>query len=414
MHEKAEQRLSELCQAYSDQISIAENGQFDFDSFFLASKGLRAFIDKHFQSNDDPMGAGEAIYQLTSCFLKANAQRLKQPASQEFRADLSSFIFDFLITEKHTIHVVLPLPESVSVVVTRGQGLIIHDKIRLYLADKKSHFFGNSSHLRLEVKFKGFYNGYANSEFSLKLQSFLKYLIQFAIITNVFDYESKRELYHSLPSLLGDNTSLDINTVLIRTPVEFPNHPDITFPAITLDSEFSHSIQSLKWHDSIAGVSTLEERQNPITNFLSLGMQLYELKAESESAKRIVASCSWLHDSHSAQNKTTAYIHACIALEALLGDQSNGLSSLLAERVAYLLGGDYEEREKLNKKVKGLYKLRSNIVHGSAPNLSREASEKLHELRRLTSSCILKEIQTTIKAHTGSFLPKKKSNYITY
>ena len=52
-------------------------------------------------------------------------------------------------------------------------------------------------------------------------------------------------------------------------------------------------------------------------------------------------------------------------IEALLGENGNGLSERLRRRIALIFGKTEAERKKIKKDFKKLYDIRSNLVHGN-------------------------------------------------
>ncbi len=54
-------------------------------------------------------------------------------------------------------------------------------------------------------------------------------------------------------------------------------------------------------------------------------------------------------------------------LEALLGEEGEGITERLAGRIASILGKTKKERKDLRKEFKRLYEIRSDLVHGNLP-----------------------------------------------
>jgi len=102
---------------------------------------------------------------------------------------------------------------------------------------------------------------------------------------------------------------------------------------------------------------SFRKQVNEIISFVSL---------ESDDKKRINLSLEWAFDSLSAGNMTTTFIHKCIALEALLGDDvaESGLTATLSDRCAYLIGRTDSQRKKIRSQFRDLYKMRSKVMHG--------------------------------------------------
>src|SRR5438093_11468497 len=71
-------------------------------------------------------------------------------------------------------------------------------------------------------------------------------------------------------------------------------------------------------------------------------------------------------------------------MEALLGEKKEGLTNLLARRLALVLGGTEQERKQIKKSFQDLYDLRSRLVHGDGKLLDQKTHEKqLREARNL-------------------------------
>ena len=61
----------------------------------------------------------------------------------------------------------------------------------------------------------------------------------------------------------------------------------------------------------------------------------------------------------------------------------------IAIRAAWILGNNSEERKAIAKHTRGLYDLRSTIVHGGAPELnSSEIYHRSQEIEDLTRRCV--------------------------
>lgn len=88
-------------------------------------------------------------------------------------------------------------------------------------------------------------------------------------------------------------------------------------------------------------------------------------------ASRIQRAVTWHSKGINADNIDEQFVALAIALESLLVSDEGinpkvgwgGITQQLAERVAFLLGHDYESRVNLERRVKGLYGMRSKIVH---------------------------------------------------
>jgi hypothetical protein len=82
-----------------------------------------------------------------------------------------------------------------------------------------------------------------------------------------------------------------------------------------------------------------------------------------------------------------------VAVEALLGDKADGLTSRLAKRTAFVVAIDEQERSRINKLIAredGLYQLRSDLVHGNSKLGDRRVYlGHLREARELARRTVL-------------------------
>jgi len=108
-------------------------------------------------------------------------------------------------------------------------------------------------------------------------------------------------------------------------------------------------------------------------------------------------AAQWYFDSCAEPNETTAFLFACLGLESLLGGDRQetdgvGLKKLLANRLAYSIGGDRASREQVIGEFHGFYDKRSDLVHGRALRLDRENRKWLTQGREWLRLSIRKEV----------------------
>lgn len=117
---------------------------------------------------------------------------------------------------------------------------------------------------------------------------------------------------------------------------------------------------------------------------------------KNEDMPRIKSAIKWSFDSSmdELENPPLSLLQMCIGLEALLGDfdYSEGLTSTLSDRYAYLLGVGITERKKIKEKFKDLYKTRSSLVHGSLLELKDRDQDLLHWGRSILDRALLTEL----------------------
>lgn len=82
---------------------------------------------------------------------------------------------------------------------------------------------------------------------------------------------------------------------------------------------------------------------------------------------------------------SAAFVSAIISLEALLLGEHEAITNNLAERVAFILGKDSDERNEYYDLMMRLYQIRSRIVHSG--NTDMQLSD-LECLQRMSYGCI--------------------------
>lgn len=116
-----------------------------------------------------------------------------------------------------------------------------------------------------------------------------------------------------------------------------------------------------------------------------------------ELTRRILTSSLWLFRAFTTSRKMDVILNATIALEVLLGDREEadriGLTKLMSNRCAYLLGSTKKERDEIMESFKGIYELRSKIVHTGMHHTDRAADRVAHSARLLAARVIKKELE---------------------
>ncbi|MFC0906995.1 hypothetical protein ACFHWD_20255 [Clostridium sp. MT-14] len=91
----------------------------------------------------------------------------------------------------------------------------------------------------------------------------------------------------------------------------------------------------------------------------------------NEIFNRIQTSLMWLGESMEEHSIERAFVKAIFSLEGIIGKKnSGGIAESLSTNVAVILCDDYENRMKMKKKVKKLYRVRSKAVHGESMSCS--------------------------------------------
>lgn len=87
----------------------------------------------------------------------------------------------------------------------------------------------------------------------------------------------------------------------------------------------------------------------------------------------------WLGKQADEDSKEIKLLYSVLALEKLLSNPTSfsSISAAVAEKCAFLLASNYDERFKIFKKAKELYKVRSGLTHGSTSEETTEADVKI-------------------------------------
>ena len=117
--------------------------------------------------------------------------------------------------------------------------------------------------------------------------------------------------------------------------------------------------------------------------------------------QKLLLACQWLYESYSGKNKLLAFVQTTIVLEILLGDKATsdqmGLSVLLRNRCAYLIGSTHSQRNEILIDFQKIYNVRSKIVHSGKSRLSYEEETLFRKLQWMCIRVIQEEVKLLVK-----------------
>lgn len=123
-----------------------------------------------------------------------------------------------------------------------------------------------------------------------------------------------------------------------------------------------------------------------------------------QKADQILLAAQWLFDGSTGHDPLLTFVQSMVVLEILLGDKSQSdqlsISTLISNRLAYLVGETHEERATLIATFKEIYAVRSQIVHSGKPHLRNDDHRLLDELRRMGRAAITKELDMLLTPET--------------
>lgn len=121
---------------------------------------------------------------------------------------------------------------------------------------------------------------------------------------------------------------------------------------------------------------------------------------DDKNLNHICTSLEWAFESEISDNEDFKFVQICIALEAVLGELGKDelpLSQTLADRCAYLLGKNPNDRKFIKAQFLKIYKQRSNLVHGKNHKLDDGDKELLSTARTFLHSLLKKEIELILQ-----------------
>ncbi|MCS4233095.1 HEPN domain-containing protein [Stenotrophomonas sp. BIGb0135] len=169
---------------------------------------------------------------------------------------------------------------------------------------------------------------------------------------------------------------------------------------------FVHCLEEGRWQgpsfinldeQHIAGIQTLSTPTEITDDPALLAERLNRIGTvfTSKLGEKIRLSARWLFDSHCGRDQLLAYVQAAASIEILLGDDdqdaSIGLTTLMANRCAYLIAKTPTARSDIIDAFREIYKIRSKIVHTGKNRLNRHEVSLFHYLQHLIYSVINEE-----------------------
>lgn len=113
-------------------------------------------------------------------------------------------------------------------------------------------------------------------------------------------------------------------------------------------------------------------------------------------AERIKAASLWYLEGRCSDNDTVKFINYTVAIESLLGEESEkNVTQLLSNKCGFWLGKSLKEKEEIRKLFKKrIYDIRSRIVHSGKTILKKEDDEILKKLEAITERLIREAMDT--------------------
>lgn len=114
---------------------------------------------------------------------------------------------------------------------------------------------------------------------------------------------------------------------------------------------------------------------------------------------KLLTAIHWLAGSTKPDTSDAKFAKICFAVEALIGSEAkvedlkvSSLTSMLAERAAFIGGMNFDDRLKIDKQIRKYYQKRSKIVHGETDNVTLEDIDEFGELTRRLVYALLERL----------------------
>lgn len=112
----------------------------------------------------------------------------------------------------------------------------------------------------------------------------------------------------------------------------------------------------------------------------------------SDMQRKLIFGLRWIGEAIKPDILPSKYLKLATALEYLIGGEPRGVTASLAERAAFLVSDNLDERLKTDKAARDYYNLRSKLIHGSSTEITFNDFKNLGELvRRIAIALYQKE-----------------------
>lgn len=247
--------------------------------------------------------------------------------------------------------------------------------------------FGSRQKTGSEVEFygEGFYSPYTKSDF---LKEYINDLNTFLFFITEHGLVALKENVDDLPELgLGLSGMYDKHLIKKYNATITDNN----FPLETFSESLPLSIS--KYLSSLELKANQPDNPEEIIDYISTIIS-HLIEDQSSEAKRIRMAIGWYMNSSYNEDDTMAFLQICMGLEAIFGDDQDqgGLTKMLADRCAYLIGKNMTQRRKIKEGFGKIYTIRSKIVHGVINRLNEEDKSMRNYAKGLLQAALKREI----------------------
>jgi len=119
----------------------------------------------------------------------------------------------------------------------------------------------------------------------------------------------------------------------------------------------------------------------------------------SKMEKKLLDGIHWLAESTKPDTNNSKFVKISIALETLIGSEPQvvelkvrGITAMLAERAAFIAGGDLDDRFTIDNDIRTYYGTRSKVIHRGEGDVSLDDIDKFGELVRRLALALLEKL----------------------
>lgn len=234
----------------------------------------------------------------------------------------------------------------------------------------------------IHLNVRGYVTKYSESTPILAIKEFIKSFLGLGLAIGFFKFE---------------DIPMDVPTTLPIILHKKVNAGWIFDRAIPLEDKISNNVEQMKIINSNSIFTQLIQNDWFKSNLDKISFAF----SNENKSRKIILACNWIFDSYIGENELLSFIQTMIAMEILLGEKGIsdiiGISELLRNRCAYLIGRSHQERLAILEDLKNIYDIRSTIVHRGKSRLNNNERFLFYKLRGMCNRVVKEELQLIIK-----------------
>ncbi len=386
LHPEAKKAMKRRLEAALDSSTIDEG----YISFFSTEQGVEEFLKetlKHFK-DVNYLDIIFAVQKFTNLMIDSKFEsyderkefngELKELLSGDEFSDLVEEITTYFSSLPHDYEIYFPLA---SVETIHHNILKITDEVFLYEVKEGDGKLGepiddtpklsflkrrNQGDIYLCVNIKGSCVFTFENKAVSKSYSLFKQFIHSGITKGILKRNYSSTATRRMP-LLGLEFEKD------KLLVKDLNNEKLDYLTLNLAPNVLEYISQLEINSDYLEFYRTETRatNEQLMSFIAGAIGSEILNPNNSENENLLTAIDWSFESKVNPNNTFSFIQLCIALEAILSDnsESESITKTLSDRAAYFIGESVNERRKIIDQFKELYGLRSKLVHGRKANL---------------------------------------------